>query len=102
MNFLDLNDVAEDSTAISMPANSERLFSAKVPCVAGYFLSASVDNADVDIYAKANAGDSWTDIQATPFDLGPYDPQNRIFYFRITTALAAVPADEIVSFLISR
>lgn len=98
----DADDNILNSTALMVPPAGERLFTAKVDCIADQFLTASADNADVGVFARADPGDAWTDILAGGLATGPFAPTRKTFYFKITAAGGADPATDIVAIRAAR
>lgn len=80
MKDLDSNPIS--STDIVMERDSEAFFAFIVDCFAGFALSASFEG-DVQIYAKAEIGDLFTNISSGSLDLSPYAGELKTIYFRV-------------------
>lgn len=91
---LDGNNIS--STALLVAPGAFKEFAVEIDCVSGFQVSGITDDPDVDIFGKAETGDSYTDIIATPLDLTPYDGQRKTMYFKIEAGSMAARITEIV------
>lgn len=71
------------STNLTIAPDAEKEFSVFVDCIENYKITASTSDPDVSIFGKAETGDGYTDIIATPIDTTPYAPTRKQFYFKI-------------------
>jgi hypothetical protein len=91
----DLDENPTLSTAIFVAPGTEKEFSQLVDCAAGDQLTATANNPDgsanldVDIFARADPGDAWTDIIAGPLAIGSFAPERKQFYFKIAVDISA-------------
>ena len=104
----DTDDNVTESTAMSANPGDEKEFQQKIDCVDGLFLSGSLSNPDVGdpleatLYAKAEIGDGWTNILTTPIDLSSFEPQRKLFYFKLAIDVGAPDAVGLVNIIVSR
>jgi hypothetical protein len=61
----------------------------QIECRSGYVLTATSPDPDVTIWAKADAGDAFQNIESNPIALAAYAPGSRTFYFEIRAAADA-------------
>lgn len=90
------------STALTVAPNDEKEFSVLVDCKPGYVLTAATANPDVDVSARADPVDAWTDILAGSLDTEPFAPARKLFYFKLAVDAGADPSTEIVSITCAR
>jgi hypothetical protein len=93
----DLDGNPITSTSLNIEAGDEHLFSVLVDCKPGYALTGTdAGNPDISMFARADPGDSWTDIIAGSLDTEPFAPTRKQFYFKIAIAGGADDATQIV------
>lgn len=88
----------DEINAVSMAAaaGENKAFELEgVECRDGYVLAARSPDAGVVIWAKANPGDAFQNIQTTPIDLTPYAGNVRTFYFECRVD-AGEPAESLI------
>jgi hypothetical protein len=87
---------------ILLNAGGTAAFTLSINCESGYELAADSDNADVRVWAKANAGDAFQNIHSSPIDLTPYAGTARTFYFELRIDAGADDGNEIVAIVVRR
>jgi hypothetical protein len=90
------------STAMSVAPGGEKLFELDIDCRADYSVTAAIDNPDVEVFAKAAPGDTFTDIVAGALDLTPYAGTRRTIFFKTAADVAADPDTDILQIIVSR
>ena len=98
----DLDGNVITSTAVNVAPDDEKLFSALVDCKPGFVITGSTENPDVGVFARADPGDSWTDILAGSLDTAAFAPAQKQFYFKIEIDGGADPSTEIIRIICAR
>lgn len=80
------------------PPGESRPFELDIETADDFELYAESANADVTIWAKAEPGDSFVNIVATPIDLSGYFPTRKQFYFELRVAIGYVQSPDGIDF----
>lgn len=83
-----VNQAGEPISNLSMSgrADSEVAASLRVIGRSGYFLSASSENPGVEVWGKAEAGDTFQNLETDPLDSTLYDGIAHVFLLQIRIA----------------
>ncbi len=89
--------------ALSIDRGDEKEFQQLVDCATGLYIDAATEHSDViGVFAKAEPGDSWTDIIADRLSIEAFSPERKTFYFKIEVDEAATLGPDQVEIRVGR
>lgn len=91
-----------NSTNLTVAPDAEKTFSMFVDCIDGYKLTGVSSDPLVSIFGKAEPGDGYTDIIATPIDTTPFAPTRKQFYFKVEVDAGATIGNALFSIRVGR
>lgn len=90
------------SAAIRVAPSADKDFSLEIECRENYFLSATSENADLQIFAKLETGDPFQNIIETPLSISEFAGEIKTIYFRASADADALAADFLAEIIVSR